>query len=223
MCLYYVCERFITNTGLYLLLTSEVLLPTSSIRLLSIIHSVNDVLLLIAVEHVLTSIDVILFHLLELVGIGCADEVALHVVYVAVGVHQVLLLLALNLDPTHHHVVLDVHALFFLLVTSRILLLHIECLVLWLLHIPIIVVVVVEDLLMLILLLHLVRRRGSAHKPAHHIVIVVVTLRLVILHLQQVIVLLLRVAIRHSSYHCLSLLLLRVILLLLLLNHVKSL
>lgn len=222
MCLYYVCERFITNTGLYLLLTSEVLLPTSSIRLLSIIHSVNDVLLLIAVEHVLTSIDVILFHLLELVGIGCADEVALHVVYVAVGVHQVLLLLALNLDPAHHHVVLDVHALLFLLVTSRILLLHVECLILWLLHIPIIVVVV-EDLLMLILLLHLVRRRGSAHKPAHHIVIVVVTLRLVILHLQQVIVLLLRVAIRHSRYHCLSLLLLRVILLLLLLNHVKPL
>ena len=190
MCLYYVCERFITNTGLYLLLTSEVLLPTSSIRLLSIIHSVNDVLLLIAVEHVLTSIDVILFHLLELVGIGCADEVALHVVYVAVGVHQVLLLLALNLDPTHHHVVLDVHALLFLLITSRILLLHVECLILWLLHIRIIVVVV-KDLLMLILLLHLVRRRGSAHKPAHHIVIVVVTLRLVILHLQQVIVLLL--------------------------------
>jgi hypothetical protein len=222
MCLYYVCERFITNTGLYLLLTSEVLLPTSSIRLLSIIHSVNDVLLLIAVEHVLTSIDVILFHLLELVGISCANEVALHVVYVAVGVHQVLLLLALNLDPTHHHVVLDVHALLFLLITSRILLLHVECLILWLLHIPIIVVVV-EDLLMLILLLHLVRRRGSAHKPAHHIVIVVVTLRLVILHLQQVIVLLLRVAIRHSRYHCLSLLLLRVILLLLLLNHVKPL
>ena len=222
MCLYYVCERFITNTGLYLLLTSEVLLPTSSIRLLSIIHSVNDVLLLIAVEHVLTSIDVILFHLLELVGIGCADEVALHVVYVAVGVHQVLLLLALNLDPTHHHVVLDVHALLFLLITSRILLLHVECLILWLLHIRIIVVVV-KDLLMLILLLHLVRRRGSAHKPAHHIVIVVVTLRLVILHLQQVIVLLLRVAIRHSRYNCLSLLLLRVILLLLLLNHVKPL
>ena len=222
MCLYYVCERFITNTGLYLLLTSEVLLPTSSIRLLSIIYSVYDVLLLIAVEHVLTSIDVILFHLLELVGIGCADEVALHVIYVAVGVHQVLLLLALNLDPAHHHVVLDVHTLLFLLVTSRILLLHVECLILWLLHIRIIVVVV-KDLLMLILLLHLVRRRGSAHKPAHHIVIVVVTLRLVILHLQQVIILLLRVAIRHSRYNCLSLLLLRVILLLLLLNHVKSL
>ena len=78
--------------------------------------------MLILQHIILLLVDVVLFHLFELIGIGCADEVALHVIYVALGVHQVLLVLALDLDPAHHHVVLDIHALFLLLVTRTLLL-----------------------------------------------------------------------------------------------------
>ena len=79
---------------------------------------------MLILQHIilLLLVDVVLFHLFELIGIGCANEVALHVIYVALGVHQVLLVLPLDLDPAHHHVVLDIHALFLLLVTRTLLL-----------------------------------------------------------------------------------------------------
>ena len=78
--------------------------------------------MLILQHIILLLVDVVLFHLFELIGIGCADKVALHVIYVALGVHQVLLVLPLDLDPAHHHVVLDIHALFLLLVARTLLL-----------------------------------------------------------------------------------------------------
>jgi hypothetical protein len=71
---------------------------------------------------ILLLVDVVLFHLFELIGIGCANKVALHVIYVPLGVHQVLLVLPFDLDPAHHHVVLDIYALFLLLVTRTLLL-----------------------------------------------------------------------------------------------------
>lgn len=60
-------------------------------------------------------ISIPLFHLLELISIRCANEVALHVVDVAIRVHQVLLVLPLDLDPPHYDVVLDVDTLLFLI------------------------------------------------------------------------------------------------------------
>lgn len=57
----------------------------------------------------------IVHNLFQLVGVGGADEVALHIVDVAIGVHQVLLVLSLDLDSSHYHVVLYVHALFLFL------------------------------------------------------------------------------------------------------------
>ena len=77
---------------------------------------------MLILQYVLLLIDVVLFHLFELIGIGCADKVALHVIYVSLGVHQVLLVLPLDLDPAHHHVVLDIYALFLLLVARTLLL-----------------------------------------------------------------------------------------------------
>ena len=74
---------------------------------------------MLIIQHVwlLLLIDVVLFHLFELVGVRGANEVALHGVYVTLGVHQVLLVFSLNLDSAHHHVVLDIYALFLLLVS----------------------------------------------------------------------------------------------------------
>jgi hypothetical protein len=57
---------------------------------------------------------VIFFSLLQLIGISCANEGALHVIYVALRVHQVFLVLSLDLYASHHHVVLDVHTFLFL-------------------------------------------------------------------------------------------------------------
>ena len=165
------------------------------LRLIRIV-SVNDVLLIV-VQHVLPpSVHVVLFHLFQLIGISGADKVSLHIVNVSIGVHEILLFLALDLDPAHDHVVLDVHALLLFLVARSILLLHIvvrvhEAFALWLLLLLLRVLVVLEYLLVLVLLLHLVRWRTPAHKATHHIIVVVVTLCLVILHLQQVVVLLL--------------------------------
>lgn len=42
-------------------------------------------------------------HFLESLGIGRAYEVGLHVIDPALGVHQVLLLLSLDLDHPHDH------------------------------------------------------------------------------------------------------------------------
>lgn len=122
---------------------------------------------MLLLQHVwLLLIDVVLFHLFELIGIRCADEVALHVVYVAFRVHQVLLVLSLDLDSSHHHVVLDVNALFLFLVSSALLLV----VVLWkesllqsmvLLRIGIHIIVkylLLLRLLVLVMLLHLVSR-----------------------------------------------------------------
>lgn len=78
---------------------------------------------MLIIEHVVRLlINVVLLHLFELIGVRCANEVALHVVDVAVGVHQVLLLLSLDLDPAHHHVILDINALFLFLVSCTFLL-----------------------------------------------------------------------------------------------------
>ena len=63
----------------------------------------------------LLCISVIIFHLLQLISVGSADEVALHVIYVAIGVHEIFLSFALYLYAPHDYVVLDVYAFFFLL------------------------------------------------------------------------------------------------------------
>lgn len=57
------------------------------------------------------STDSVVHHLLELVCICGANEVALHVVDVTIGVHKVLLVLSFDLDASHDNIVLDVHAL----------------------------------------------------------------------------------------------------------------
>ena len=56
----------------------------------------------------------ILLHLLEFIGIGSSNKVALHVVYVAIGIHKILLILALDLNAAHDDVVLNVDTLLFL-------------------------------------------------------------------------------------------------------------
>jgi hypothetical protein len=70
----------------------------------------------------LITIGLVLFHLLEFIGIRSADEVALHVVNVAVGVHEVLLVFSFDLNAAHHYVVLDVNAFFFFFVSLTVLL-----------------------------------------------------------------------------------------------------
>jgi len=60
----------------------------------------------------------IVLHLLEFISIGSANKVALHVIDVSVRVHQVLLVLPLDLDASHHHIVLNVDAFFLLLAFS---------------------------------------------------------------------------------------------------------
>lgn len=154
---------------------------------------------MLIIQHVVRLlIDVVLLHLFELIGVRCANEVALHVVDVAVRVHQVLLVLSLNLDPSHHYVVLDINALFLFLVSRTFLLivaiweetLVIRLVLLRLLMIGISVVVkYLLLLLVLILLLHLVSGRPSNNHA--QVVFVVIALGLIILHLKQVIVLLL--------------------------------
>ena len=122
---------------------------------------------MLILQYVLLLIDVVLFHLFELIGICCANKVALHVIYVALGVHQVLLIFSLNLDPAHHYVVLDVYALFLFLVSCTLLLIVVlreeallYTMVLLLLRIGIHIIVkyllLLMLLLVLILLLHLV-------------------------------------------------------------------
>lgn len=41
--------------------------------------------------------------------VRCADKVSLHVVDLVVGVHQVLLVFALDLDRAHHHAIESIH------------------------------------------------------------------------------------------------------------------
>ncbi len=55
------------------------------------------------------------FHLLQLLRVSSANKIALHVVNVAFGVHQVLLGFAFDLNPPHHDVVLHVNALLVIL------------------------------------------------------------------------------------------------------------
>lgn len=99
----------------------EVFLLTSCRYLTQVISSVYDVLI---IDHVLLLllVDVVLLHLFELIGVSCADEVALHVVDVAIRVHQILLVLSLNLNSAHHHVIFDIYALFLFLVSRALLL-----------------------------------------------------------------------------------------------------
>ena len=58
----------------------------------------------------------VVFHFFQLVCICGSYEVALHVIYVAFGVHEVLLIFSFDLNPSHNHIVLDVHAFFLLLI-----------------------------------------------------------------------------------------------------------
>ena len=70
---------------------------------------IDHLLLLLAVEGL--SLLVSLVQLLELVGVGSADESALHVEDVAIGIHEELPLVTFYLDATHENVVvLHVHA-----------------------------------------------------------------------------------------------------------------
>jgi hypothetical protein len=65
-------------------------------------------------EYVLEAVSVaILFHFFEFISISGANEIALHIIDVSIGVHQILLVLSLDLDAAHYHVIFDVNALFF--------------------------------------------------------------------------------------------------------------
>lgn len=157
-----------------------------------------------------------LLHLFEFVCIGGANEVSLHVVDVAFGVHEVLLILSLDLYPAHDHIVLDVDA--FLLFVSALQVLSTPGYVagdnlLWLLlvevHLQLLVLrrfmvlllVVVVDVLLLQL------RWGGIQ--ATNLVVVVAVLE--ILHLEQLVIsslLLVSMLLMHWLSHCLVLLLL---------------
>ena len=54
----------------------------------------DDLLVILLVLHLFV-------HLVKALGVSCADEVSLHVVDAAIGVHQVLVILALDLDDFH--------------------------------------------------------------------------------------------------------------------------
>jgi len=154
-------------------------------------------MLLLIINHVCLLVDVVLLHFLKLVGICSANKVALHVVDVAVRVHKVLLVFALNLDPAHHNVILNVYAFLLFLISCTLLLIvsigqvSLVCgthLVVDLLLIKCRIVINLL-LLVLVLLLHLVTGRSSYADA--QVVVVVVALSLIILHLKQVIILLL--------------------------------
>jgi len=177
---------------------------------------------LILLQHVIVVllVDVVLFHLFELIGVCRANKVALHIIYVSLGVHEVLLVFPLDLYPAHHHVVLDVYALLLFLVPSPLLLVALrqepllDAMILRLLTIC--VHIIVKHLLR-ILLLH---GPSNPATDGHQVVVlIVIALRLIVLHLEQVIVLLLRIAILGVRDHSLSL----CGLLLLLLYHVEAL
>ena len=63
----------------------------------------------------------VLVEVFDSLSVGSTDEVCLHVIYLAFRVHQVLLLLTLNLDHSHYHAVDHVHR--FSLVLCRLLVL----------------------------------------------------------------------------------------------------
>ena len=69
----------------------------------------------------LCAVGTVLLHFFEFIGISSANEVALHVVYVTIGVHQVLLVFALNLNAAHDYVVLNVDAFLFFIPALEIL------------------------------------------------------------------------------------------------------
>lgn len=56
-------------------------------------------------------------HFLEALRVGCADEVRLHVVNAPLGVHQILVVLTLDLDHSHHHSVDHINRLSFLILS----------------------------------------------------------------------------------------------------------
>lgn len=66
-------------------------------------------------RHLATVSIAAIFHLFKLIGVRRANEVTLHVVDVAIGVHKILLLLTLDLDASHDDIVFDVDTLLFFL------------------------------------------------------------------------------------------------------------
>lgn len=71
---------------------------------------------------VLAAIVLLLLHAFEALGIRRANEVRLHIVDATIGVHQVLHLLALDLNHSHHDAIDHVHTFAIVRLTYRLLL-----------------------------------------------------------------------------------------------------
>ena len=163
-----------------------------------------------------TSVWVAFFlHLFEFVCIGSANEVSLHVVDVAFGVHEVLLILSLDLNAAHHDIILDVNALFLFVATLKVLAapgdvrdllllveVHLQLLMLRRFMVLLVIVGIVDVLLL--------QLRWGGIQATNLIVVVAV---LEILHLEQVVIsslFLIAMLLMYRLPHCLVLLLLSV-------------
>lgn len=90
---------------------------------------------------------------LEIISVRRPDEVALHVVDVALVVHQVVLVLSLYLNPPHHNIVLHVDTFFFAFILSLLREVIQELLLSWVKYLLVFLVVLLLLLLLKLLIL----------------------------------------------------------------------
>ena len=83
-------------------------LSSPELRLLLLLLAITEVIVIIKQHHLFLLLAFIILKLLELVGVGSADELAIHVENLPLWIHKELTIIALNLDPSHYHVVFEV-------------------------------------------------------------------------------------------------------------------